>query len=57
LLRQYLTVRQAGENLRQFFARHTDTELREFLAGELVDPVTRDVPAVSAIATGSLRRL
>jgi sulfite reductase (ferredoxin) len=48
LLRQYLTARQAGENLRQFFARHTDTELREFLAGEPVDAVTRDVPAVSA---------
>ncbi len=54
LLRQYLAERQAGENLRQFFARHTDTELREFLAGEPVDAVTRDVPAVSAIATGSL---
>src|ERR1700691_5435498 len=28
LLRQYLSARVAGENLRQFFARHTDTELR-----------------------------
>ena len=41
LLRQYLATRQAGENLRQFFARHTDTELREFLAGE---PVERGEP-------------
>jgi hypothetical protein len=48
LLRQYLSAREAGENLRQFFARHTDTELREFLAGEPVDAVDRDVPAVSA---------
>jgi sulfite reductase (ferredoxin) len=47
LLRQYLTTRQASENLRQFFARHTDTELRELLAGEAVDAVARDVPAAS----------
>jgi sulfite reductase (ferredoxin) len=44
LLRQYLTARQAGENLRQFFARHTDVELREFLAGASVEAVSRDVP-------------
>jgi sulfite reductase (ferredoxin) len=48
LLRQYLATRQAGENLRLFFARHTDTELREFLAGEPVDAVARDVPAARA---------
>jgi len=48
LLRQYLSVRETGENLRQFFARHTDVELREFLAGEPVDAVARDVPPVSA---------
>jgi sulfite reductase (ferredoxin) len=46
LLRQYLTTRQAGENLRQFFTRHTDTELREFLAGASVEAVSRDVPPV-----------
>ena len=51
LLRQYLTVRQPGENLRQFFSRHTDTELREILAGAPVDAVTRDVLAVSARGT------
>ena len=47
LLRQYLATREAGENLRRFFARHTDTELREFLAGAPVDAVTRDLPPVS----------
>jgi sulfite reductase (ferredoxin) len=47
LLRQYLAARQSGENLRQFFARHTDTELREFLAGVPVEAVSRDLPPVS----------
>lgn len=45
LLRQYLAQRSDGENLRQFFARHSDTELRQCLAGELVDTVPRDIPA------------
>jgi sulfite reductase (ferredoxin) len=44
LLRQYLSERRPGENLRQFFTRHTDTELREFLAGVSVEAVSRDVP-------------
>jgi len=44
LLGQFLAQRQPGENLRRFFARHTDTELREFLAGESVPAVTRDLP-------------
>jgi sulfite reductase (ferredoxin) len=45
LLRQYLAERGDGENLRQFFARHSDIELRQCLAGELVEIVARDVPA------------
>jgi sulfite reductase (ferredoxin) len=45
LLRQYLAERGEGENLRQFFVRHSDAELRQCLAGELVDAVARDVPA------------
>jgi len=57
LLRQYLAERKAGENLRQFFSRHTDTELRELLAGAPVESVTRDVPGVSAIGNGSLAKL
>jgi len=44
LLRQYLAERGDGENLRQFFARHSDAELRQCLAGEFVDAVARDVP-------------
>lgn len=45
LLRSYLSDRRTGENLRQFFARHSDVELREFLAGELVEAVARDIPS------------
>ena len=45
LLRHYLAERGDGENLRQFFARHSDAELRQCLAGELVEMVARDVPA------------
>ncbi len=45
LLRQYLAERAEGENLRQFFARHSDAELRQCLAGELLDAVARDVAA------------
>jgi len=43
LLRRYLIDRSNGENLRQFFARHDDTELRAFLVGEIVEPVPRDL--------------
>jgi sulfite reductase (ferredoxin) len=44
LLRRYLDFKLPGENLRQFFARHDDTELRTFLAGEPVEAVARDLP-------------
>jgi len=44
LLQRYLGDRGVGENLRQFFARHSDAELREFLAGALVGAVARDLP-------------
>jgi sulfite reductase (ferredoxin) len=43
LLQRYEERRFAGENLRQFFARHGEHELRGFLAGGFVDPVARDV--------------
>jgi sulfite reductase (ferredoxin) len=42
LLRRYLDDRSANENLRQFFARHSDEELREWLAGEWIGAVLRD---------------
>ncbi len=45
LLRHYLDDRQPGENLRRFFARHSDTQLRAFLAGEMVEAVARDLPS------------
>jgi sulfite reductase (ferredoxin) len=44
LLRRYLDERLSGENLRGYFARHSDVELRERLAGELVAVVARDLP-------------
>ena len=44
LLGQYLEERGPGENLRQFFSRHTNEQLREFLAGEAVAAVARDLP-------------
>jgi sulfite reductase (ferredoxin) len=44
LLRHYRATRELGENLRCFLARHTDEELRQFLAGESIAPVERDRP-------------
>ena len=44
LLRQYLEDRRPAESFREFAARHTDEELRGFLAGGLVGAVERDVP-------------
>jgi sulfite reductase (ferredoxin) len=45
LLRAYLEERLPQENLRGFFSRHSDEELRERLAGSLVSAVARDTPA------------
>jgi sulfite reductase (ferredoxin) len=44
LLRKYLADRTQGENLRAWFARYSDEELRAFLAGETVEAVERDLP-------------
>jgi sulfite reductase (ferredoxin) len=44
LLSRYLADRDAGENLRHFFSRHSDDQLRQFLAGEFVPAVARDLP-------------
>jgi sulfite reductase (ferredoxin) len=44
LLRQYLSERNGREDLRAWFGRHTNDELRAHLAGESVDPVERDLP-------------
>jgi sulfite reductase (ferredoxin) len=45
LLWAYLDEKLPGENLRAFFARHSDAELRAWLAGEQVEPVERDQPS------------
>jgi sulfite reductase (ferredoxin) len=44
LLRNYLAFRNRDENLRAYFGRHSDEELREQLAGELVAAAERDRP-------------
>lgn len=44
LLRQYLSERTRTETLRAWFARHSNDELRAYLAGEPVSPVERDLP-------------
>lgn len=52
LLRSYLDLRESpAENLRQFFARHSDEELRGFLAGQPVTAVPRD-PAPGRVPHG-----
>ncbi len=43
LLREYLGSRRGSENLRAWFARHSNDELRAFLAGEVLAAVERDV--------------
>jgi sulfite reductase (ferredoxin) len=45
LLQQYLASRKRGENLRVWFSRHSDDVLRNWLAGEVIEAVERDVPS------------
>jgi sulfite reductase (ferredoxin) len=45
LLRAYLANRNGGENLRQYFARYSNEELRGQLAGRDVAAELRDLPA------------
>jgi sulfite reductase (ferredoxin) len=45
LLRKYLAERDGNENLRAYFGRNSDTDLRAALAGEEIIPVERDVPS------------
>lgn len=51
LLRTYLLTRYRGEDLRRFFARHTEAELRAFLAGGAVAEVARD-PSPGRVPAG-----
>ncbi len=46
LLTGYMQARHPGENLRAYFARSSDEELREQLAGEVLEPVSRDAAPV-----------
>jgi sulfite reductase (ferredoxin) len=48
ILRQFRATREPGENLRRFFARHSDAEVREILAGGQIDAVERDLPSAPA---------
>ncbi|HEX4651443.1 MAG TPA: nitrite/sulfite reductase [Granulicella sp.] len=48
LLRGYLRTRTEGEDLRAYFARTSDDDLRAQLNGAVVDPVDRDAPPVGA---------
>jgi len=43
LLGQYQMMKERGENLRRFFARHSTEEIRAFLAGGLVPAEARDL--------------
>ena len=45
LLRGYLGERRRNEDLRGFFGRHTNDDLRSLLAGEVLAAVERDAPA------------
>ncbi|HEX9984648.1 MAG TPA: nitrite reductase [Thermoanaerobaculia bacterium] len=47
LLRSYLELRDDGESLREFFARHSNDALRGYLAGIAVEAVERDRPAAA----------
>jgi sulfite reductase (ferredoxin) len=44
LLREYLKTRSEGENLRSYFRRTSDEDLRAALNGAVVEAVARDVP-------------
>jgi sulfite reductase (ferredoxin) len=45
LLRHYLADRLPEENLRAWFSRYSNDELRAYLAGEVLSAVERDAPA------------
>jgi sulfite reductase (ferredoxin) len=45
LLRAFDSDRNPGENLRQFFARHSNDKIRTLLAGDWAEPVDRDAIA------------
>lgn len=54
LLGRFLEEREPEENLRRFFVRHSDTQIREFLAGDAVPAVARDLPQTIALSVGGI---
>jgi sulfite reductase (ferredoxin) len=50
LLTSYREQREPGENLRRFFARHSNDDLRQFLAGKFVPAAVRDLPSPQNLA-------
>jgi sulfite reductase (ferredoxin) len=54
LFGRFLSEHVPGENLRRFFARHSDAQLREFLAGEAIPAVARDLPQAVAHSAGGI---
>jgi len=48
LMVQYTLLRLPGENLRKFFARHSNDEIRSFLADAVMGAVARDIPLAPA---------
>jgi sulfite reductase (ferredoxin) len=48
MLRAYLAARTEGEDLRAYFSRTSDDDLRAQLAGTVMEPVERDAPPVGA---------
>jgi sulfite reductase (ferredoxin) len=45
VLKSYQAEREQGENLRQFFARHSNDEIRALLAGGVSEEFERDLAA------------
>jgi sulfite reductase (ferredoxin) len=52
LLNQFKENRVPGENLRQFFARHSNEDIRSILAGGYTTSVERDTAAQGAVPIG-----
>jgi sulfite reductase (ferredoxin) len=51
LLTDFRETRQAAENLRQYFARHSNDEIRAVLAGQAAEPAERD-PSPGRVSHG-----
>ena len=52
LMNQFTENRKHGENLRQFFARHTNDDLRSILAGGFAASVERDTATTGPVPVG-----